>query len=77
GHAYYSYPGERRLVNYFTTVPLRASERGGVLRAALLHPETDFLKIAGKLSWAIDQAWPVGGVFYAWHLLETGRPAPT
>ena len=76
GYTYYYYPDERRLVNYFTTVPYALPNGTVFFAPPFFTPKnTDFLEIAGKVSWAINDAWTVGGgVFYAWDWLGTGAP---
>ncbi len=76
GYTYYYYPDERRLVNYFTTVPYALPDGTVFLAPPFFTPRnTDFLELAAKVSWAINDAWTVGsGVFYAWDWLGTGAP---
>jgi uncharacterized protein (TIGR02001 family) len=63
GVIYYYYPGERRLVD---------AAAGTIFTPA----NTDFLELAGKVSWAIDSQWTLGaGVFHAWDWLGSGAPA--
>lgn len=61
GVIYYYYPGERRLVD---------------AAGAILTPKnTDFLELAGKVSWAVDEQWTLGaGIFHAWDWLGSGAP---
>lgn len=61
GMIYYYYPGERRLVD---------------AAGAILTPRnTDFLELAGKVSWAVDEQWTLGaGIFHAWDWLGSGAP---
>lgn len=62
GFIYYAYPGETRLFDpTFTTFFTPAN--------------TDFLELAGKVSWAVNDAFTVGaGVFHAWDWLGSGAP---
>ena len=62
GYIYYYYPGERRLFDpTFTTF--------------FTPKNTDFLELAAKASWAINDQWTVGaGVFHAWDWLGSGAP---
>jgi uncharacterized protein (TIGR02001 family) len=62
GYIYYAYPGERRLFDpTFTTYFTPAN--------------TDFLELAAKASWAVSDAFTVGGgVFHAWDWLGSGAP---
>jgi len=63
GAIYYYYPGERRLADYAA--------------GTIFTPgNTDFLELAGKVSWAVDSQWTLGaGVFHAWDWLGSGAPA--
>ena len=63
-------------MNYFTTVPYTLPNGTVFFAPPFFTPKnTDFLEIAGKVSWAINDAWTVGGgVFYAWDWLGTGAP---
>ena len=76
GYTYYYYPDERRLINYFTTVPYTLPDGTAFLAPPFFTPKnTDFLELAAKVSWAINDQWTVGGgVFYAWDWLGTGAP---
>ena len=60
---YYDYPGERRLMD--------------PAAGTIFTPKnTDFLELAGKVSWAVDDRWTLGaGVFHAWDWLGSGAPA--
>jgi len=62
GVIYYYYPGERQLMDVAT--------------GAIFTPRnTDFIELAGKVSWAADSRWALGaGVFHAWDWLATGAP---
>jgi uncharacterized protein (TIGR02001 family) len=58
----YYYPGERRLVDPAT---------GAIFTPA----NTDFLELAGKVSWNIEDRFILGaGVFHAWDWLGSGAP---
>jgi hypothetical protein len=76
GYIYYYYPGERRLINYFNTITYTLFDGTTFLGPPFFTPKnTDFLELAAKVSWAIDDAWTVGGgVFHAWDWLGSGAP---
>jgi uncharacterized protein (TIGR02001 family) len=57
----YYYPGERRLVDLAGTI--------------LTPANTDYLELAGKVSWNIEDRFILGaGVFHAWDWLGSGAP---
>ena len=63
GVIYYYYPGERRLVDFTTGIIFTPAN-------------TDFLEVAGKVSWAVNDQWTLGGgVFHAWDWLGSGASA--
>lgn len=64
GFIYYAYPGERRLQDV-TTVP-----------PTIFTPaNTDFLELAGKVSWTVNEQLTLGaGAFHAWDWLGSGAP---
>jgi hypothetical protein len=76
GYIYYWYPHERRLTNPFTTVTYTLPDGATFEAPPFFTPKnTDFLELAGKVSWTIDDQWTAGGgVFHSWDWLGTGAP---